>query len=168
MISVIEKLKEAGVSVDEQDDSLTVRAPQSPATLCAVNLQTTPYPGFPTDLQAPITALLTQADGASVIQERIFENRAKHADALCKLGANVESEGSMLHVNGPSRLRGAAVRGGDIRAVAALVVAALAAEGESRVSGIHHLDRGYESIEQKLTALGAEITREPARRPPAC
>lgn len=169
MVSVIEKLKEAGVSVDAQDDSLTVCAPQSPATLCAVNLHTWHYPGFPTDLQAPITALLTQADGVSVIRERIFEDRAKHADALRELGANVEREGlDLLHVDGPSRLRGAAVRGGDIRAVAALVVAALAAEGESRVSGIHHLDRGYERLEQKLAALGAEITREPARRPPAC
>ena len=161
MIGVCEKLKEAGVSIEPQGDSLTVRAPQSPATLKAINVQTTSYPGFPTDLQAPMTALLTQAEGVSVIHERVFEKRGEHASALRELRANVVTAGSTLGIGGPSRLRGAAVRGGDIRAVAALVVAALAADGESRVSGIDHLERGYDRLEDKLDALGAEITREP-------
>lgn len=160
MLGVSHKLAEIGVALNDADNALTVRPAPS---LRATNIQTTPYPGFPTDLQAPITALLTQAVGKSEIWERVFEDRMQHVDDLRRLGAQIalRNDRSLAQLRGPSRLRGAAVRGGDIRAAAALALAALAADGESRVYGLRHLNRGYERLEDKLAALGAEIAQVP-------
>ena len=156
MTSTRAKLAAAGVRLEHTESTLTA---SGAAPLCATDVQAMPYPGFPTDLQAPITALLTQATGTSVIHERVFENRMQHVDELRKLGANVVSTGATPVVHGPSALVGARVRGRDIRATAALVVAALAAEGQSVVSGVEHLDRAYEGLERKLAMLGADIRR---------
>lgn len=159
MTGVCAKLEEAGVSVEQDGDTLTVRVNQP---LCATDIQTTPHPGFPTDLQAPMTALLTQAHGKSRVWERVFEDRMQHLEALCDLGAEIESsEDHLALVRGPLPLTGANVYGGDIRAAAALVVAALAAEGESRIYGLQHLDRGYAQLERKLATLGAQVKRLP-------
>ena len=157
LAGVCAKLEEAGVSVEAAGDTLTVRVDRP---LCATDIQTTPHPGFPTDLQAPMTALLTQARGVSQVRERVFENRMQHLAALRDLGAKIESpEDQLALVDGPSLLRGANVRGDDIRAAAALVVAALAAQGASRIYGLEHLDRGYAQLEQKLATLGAQVER---------
>lgn len=160
MEAIAAKLAAAGVAIEATDRTLTARAAKS---LCATDVQAMPYPGFPTDLQAPMMALLTQAEGVSVIHERVFENRMQHVDGLRRLGAHVEaaSAGTAPKVRGPSPLAGAVVQGSDIRATAALVVAALAAEGRSEVAGVEHLDRGYDGLERKLAQLGAEITRSP-------
>ena len=159
MTGVCAKLEEAGVSVEEDGDTLTVRVDRP---LCATDIQTTPHPGFPTDLQAPMTALLTQAHGESQVWERVFEDRMQHVQALCQMGANAKSpENHLALVRGPSPLTGANVYGGDIRAAAALVVAALAAEGASHIYGLQHLDRGYAQLERKLATLGAQVARLP-------
>ena len=159
LIGVRDKLNEIGVSLENTRGGLAVRAT---APLRAANIQTMPYPGFPTDLQAPITALLTQAEGESEILERVFENRMQHIKELRCMGAKVAAaDKSRVELWGPSPLSGRTVRGGDIRAVAALVLAALAAAGESHIYGVDHLDRGYARLEDKLAALGADIARVP-------
>ena len=160
MIGVSDKLAEIGVALSAADNALTVRTAPS---LCATDIQTTPYPGFPTDLQAPVTALLTQAVGKSEVWERVFEDRMQHIDDLRRLGAQIalRNNRSLAQLQGPSPLTGCTVRGGDIRAAAALALAALAADGESHVYGLHHLNRGYEQFRDKLAALGAEITQVP-------
>lgn len=150
------KLRQVGVELDPVGGELRVCA-QGP--LRAANVQALPYPGFATDLQAPITALLTQAQGVSVVHERVFEDRMQHLDQLRRFGAALPSDKTPPQVHGPARLSGAVVRGTDIRAAAALVVAALAAEGTSRVYGVDHLDRAYVGIDRKLSQLGAEIQR---------
>lgn len=156
--ALLSKLAEIGVDVRRGDDEieLTVNAG---ATLTATNVQALPYPGFATDLQAPITALLTGAAGTSMVHERVFENRMQHLNELRKLGANIVAGGSVSAINGPAALSGAVVRGTDIRATAALIVAAFAAEGESRVYGMRHLARGYADLPAQLAALGADIER---------
>ena len=156
--SLLAKLSEVGCDVRRADGMIDLDA-QSSAPLQPVNVQALPYPGFATDLQAPITALLTQASGTSIVHERVFENRMQHLDQLRKYGANIVAGGAISAINGPSPLTGAVTVGADIRAVAALVVAALAAEGESRVAGIRHLVRGYAGLEDQLRTLGAEIER---------
>ena len=157
LAGVCAKLEEAGVSVEAAGDTLTVRVDRP---LCATDIQTTPHPGFPTDLQAPMTALLTQAHGKSRIWERVFEGRMRHVPVLHRMGANARLLGKeRAVVRGPSPLTGADVYGGDIRAAAALVVAALAAQGASRIYGLEHLDRGYAQLEQKLATLGAQVER---------
>lgn len=157
LAGICAKLEESGVSVEAAGDTLTVRVDRP---LCATDIQTTPHPGFPTDLQAPMTALLTQAHGVSQVRERVFEDRMQHLEALRDLGAKIELSGDQLAlVHGPLQLSGADVRGGDIRAAAALVVAALAAQGASRIYGLEHLDRGYAQLEQKLATLGAQVER---------
>ena len=150
------KLEQIGVELDCDADELRVRASQP---LNAANVQALPYPGFATDLQAPITALLTQAHGTSKVHERVFENRMHHLDQLRRFGADLVDEGAMPVVHGPVRLSGAVVRGTDIRAAAALVVAALAADGESRVYGVDHLDRAYAALDRTLSRLGAHVDR---------
>lgn len=150
------KLEQIGVELDCDADELRVSAPQP---LKAANVQALPYPGFATDLQAPITALLTQAHGTSKVHERVFENRMHHLDQLRRFGADLVDEGAMPVVHGPVRLSGAVVRGTDIRAAAALVVAALAADGESRVYGVDHLDRAYAALDRTLSRLGAQVDR---------
>lgn len=150
------KLEQIGVKLDCDADELRVRGAEP---LQAANVQALPYPGFATDLQAPITALLTQAHGTSVVHERVFEDRMQHLQQLEKFGANLTSDDDKSKVHGPAQLTGAVVCGTDIRAAAALVVAALAADGESRVYGVDHLDRAYVALDQNLNHLGADIQR---------
>ncbi len=154
------KLMECGVAVSEGDDGrdffIRVSADKRPR---AVNIKTLPYPGFPTDLQQPMMALLATAEGNSFIMENIFENRFNHVPELAKMGACISISSRTATVEGVERLYGAPLCASDLRAGAALVIAALAAEGESTISQIHFIDRGYEFLEQKLRALGADITR---------
>ncbi len=156
--SLLSKLAEIGVRVQRSEDQLDLAVEPS-AKLCATNVQALPYPGFATDLQAPITALLTQVEGTSIVHERVFENRMQHLDELRKFGANIIAGGAMsaIKIKGPSKLSGTVVHGGDIRATAALVVAAFAADGESRVYGVQHLARAYANLVGQLQAVGAEI-----------
>lgn len=154
------KLMECGVTVSEGDDGrdffIRVSADKRPR---AVNIKTLPYPGFPTDLQQPMMALLATAEGNSFIMENIFENRFNHVPELAKMGASISISSRTATVEGVEKLYGAPLCASDLRAGAALVIAALAAEGESTISQIHFIDRGYEFLEQKLRALGADITR---------
>lgn len=154
------KLMECGVTVTEGDDGrdffIRVSADKRPR---AVNIKTLPYPGFPTDLQQPMMALLATAEGNSFIMENIFENRFNHVPELAKMGASISISSRTATVEGVERLYGAPLCASDLRAGAALVIAALTAEGESTISQIHFIDRGYEFLEQKLRALGADITR---------
>jgi UDP-N-acetylglucosamine 1-carboxyvinyltransferase len=128
--------------------------------LVGVDVMTEPYPGFPTDLQAQFMALMTTADGASMVTETIFENRFMHVPELTRMGANINIHGSSAMIRGTSNLRGAPVMATDLRASVSLVLAGLAAEGETIVNRIYHLDRGYDQVENKLKACGAEIRRE--------
>jgi len=125
----------------------------------AVDVVTEPFPGFPTDLQAQMMALLCTAEGTSVLEERIFENRFMHAPELTRMGAKIEVHGGTAKVTGVPRLKGARVMATDLRASVSLILAALAAEGETVVSRVYHLDRGYERLEEKLRACGAQIER---------
>ena len=152
-----EKLDAAGVSVEETADGLRVHRRNGP--LRAVDIETAPFPGFPTDLQAQMMALLATAEGVSVLEERIFENRFMHAPELSRMGARIEVHGGTATVTGVERLRGAPVMATDLRASVSLILAALAAEGETVVARVYHLDRGYERVEEKLRACGAEIER---------
>jgi UDP-N-acetylglucosamine 1-carboxyvinyltransferase len=145
------------VQVEESEQGVTV---SRAGALKAVDLETAPFPGFPTDLQAQFMALMALADGASVIRETIFENRFMHVPELARLGANIHVHGNEAVVRGPAALRGAPVMATDLRASVSLVIAGLAAEGETIVSRIYHLDRGFERLEEKLSACGAEIVRE--------
>jgi len=129
------------------------------AGIDAVDVATAPYPGFPTDLQAQFMALMTRAKGTSRITETIFENRFMHVQELARLGAHIRLEGDTAIVDGVERLRGAPVMATDLRASVSLVIAALAAEGETVVNRVYHLDRGFERLEEKLGACGADITR---------
>ena len=154
------KLMECGAHISEGDDgSEFFMQVQGGDRLRAVNIKTLPYPGFPTDLQQPMMALLTMAKGNSYIVENIFEDRFNHVPELVRMGANITVNGRTAMIEGPSKLFGASVRATDLRAGAALIIAALAAEGTSNVRNIHFVDRGYERFEQKLRALGADIER---------
>ncbi len=152
----IGKLREAGAKIDCTEDTITLEMTQRPA---AVGLRTAPYPGFATDMQAQFMALDTVARGTSVITENIFENRFMHALELQRLGADIAIQGNTAVVRGVDRLQGATVMATDLRASASLVIAGLVAEGETVIDRIYHLDRGYESLEQKLAALGAKVRR---------
>ena len=154
--AVIEKLREAGAQVDVEDRTIRLEMPGRPHS---VNVETAPYPGFPTDMQAQLMALDTVAEGTAVITETIFENRFMHALELARLGADIETSGHAATVRGVERLQGATVMATDLRASASLVIGGLVAAGETVVDRIYHLDRGYESIETKLAALGARIRR---------
>jgi UDP-N-acetylglucosamine 1-carboxyvinyltransferase len=127
--------------------------------LRAANISTEEYPGFPTDMQAQYMALATQAEGISVIEENIFENRFMHVQELVRMGANIKVEGRTATVRGPAKLSAAAVMCSDLRASASLVLAALIADGESILDRVYHMDRGYERIEEKLASVGAQIRR---------
>jgi UDP-N-acetylglucosamine 1-carboxyvinyltransferase len=155
--AVLEALGQAGVPLETGDT--WIRVLSGSRELRPIDVTTEPYPGFPTDMQAQIMVLLTQARGRSVIQETIFENRFMHVGELARMGAAIELHGHEAHVLGPSPLSGAKVMATDLRASACLVLAALAAEGESVIDRVYHLDRGYEHIEEKLSALGAEVSR---------
>ena len=154
--AVIDKLREAGVRIDAGDDWLRVRADARPK---AVGFRTSEYPAFPTDMQAQLMAVDCIAEGAATITETIFENRFMHVDELVRLGAHIEVDGRVARVQGTARLSGAAVMATDLRASAGLVIAALVAEGETVIDRIYHLDRGYDRMEAKLKALGADIER---------
>ena len=155
--AVIAVLRQAGVAIEETNRGL--RASRANGSLKAVSLTTEPYPGFPTDLQAQITALMTTAEGESRIAETIFENRFMHVPELCRMGASIEIDGNTAVVHGPARLKGAPVMATDLRASVSLVLAGLAAEGETILNRVYHLDRGYERLEEKLAACGADIER---------
>lgn len=155
---VIPVFEEAGCRVELQGDSLHLS--RSGRLLPVRSVRTMPYPGFPTDAQAPVMAMVTLAEGASMFVENIFENRYKHAAELIRLGAKIKTESRVAVVDGVPRLLGAPVEATDLRGGAALVVAALAAEGVTEINGLKHIDRGYESIEDDLAALGAGIRRE--------
>ena len=154
--ATLEKLREAGARITSQDSSIEIEMAGRPA---AVSVRTAPYPGFATDMQAQFMALATIAAGTAVITETIFENRFMHALELQRLGADIAIEGNTAVVRGVERLQGAAVMATDLRASAGLVIAGLVAEGETIVDRIYHLDRGYEALEKKLSALGARIQR---------
>ena len=150
---MLELLAECGCEVETSDSSVTVARPSG---LRPRNVVTAPHPGFPTDLQAQYLTLMTQASGTSTICETIFENRFQHVPELRRMGADIEVQGNVARVVGPTRLTGARVMATDLRASACLVLAALAADGESVIDRIYHLDRGYEAMELKLQLLGAE------------
>jgi UDP-N-acetylglucosamine 1-carboxyvinyltransferase len=155
--AVINKLQEAGARVEILGaDSVRVR---SDGKLRAADISTEEYPGFPTDMQAQFMALATQAEGVSIIQENIFENRFMHVQELARMGANIKVDGRTATVRGPAQLSAAAVMCSDLRASASLVLAALVADGESIVDRVYHMDRGYERIEEKLAGVRAEIHR---------
>ncbi len=157
LTAVVERLRAAGVTIEEAGDH-TLRVACN-GRLRAVDVTTAVYPGFPTDMQAQYMALMTQAEGGSVITETIFENRFMHASELMRLGARVRIHGHSVEVHGPSPLGGAQLIASDLRASASLVLAGLAAEGETWIDRVYHIDRGYEKIEEKLRAVGAEIER---------
>lgn len=153
---LIAKLRETGAEIIEGDNWLRVlgRVP-----LRATDIKTLPYPGFPTDLQAQMTALLTIAEGTSVVTETVFENRFMHLDELSRMGADVKIEGRTAIIHGVPLLSGTQVKATDLRAGAALIIAGLVAKGETEISCIHHIDRGYVNIEEKFRGLGAKIRR---------
>jgi UDP-N-acetylglucosamine 1-carboxyvinyltransferase len=155
--AMIDKMVEAGVEVTPHNDGLTVR--RNGALLKAVEFETGAYPAFPTDLQAPFMALMTLADGESVIRETIFENRLMHAPELRRMGADITVQGEVARVRGVAALEGAQVMATDLRASVSLVIAGLAARGETMVNRVYHLDRGFERLEEKLGACGAQIRR---------
>lgn len=152
-----EKLDAAGINVTETDKGLKVRRRGDRPR--AVDVITEPFPGFPTDLQAQMMAMLCIAEGTSVLEERIFENRFMHAPELVRMGANIDVYGGTATVKGVSRMKGAPVMATDLRASVSLILAGLAAEGETIVNRVYHLDRGYEHVEEKLRAVGAQIER---------
>ncbi|WP_378951975.1 UDP-N-acetylglucosamine 1-carboxyvinyltransferase [Pelosinus sp. sgz500959] len=155
LFSVIDKLKDIGAQINIGRNCLRIKA----GDLRGVDLKTLPYPGFPTDLQAPLLSLLTIATGTSIITETIFENRFKHVNELIRMGAKIKVEGRTAIIRGVPKLTGAIVAATDLRAGGALVLAALAAEGISEIENVYHIDRGYERLEEKLQSLGANISR---------
>jgi UDP-N-acetylglucosamine 1-carboxyvinyltransferase len=157
LAAVIDKLKETGVSIEQPNDfSLKVRV-QNPVV--ASDVTTLPHPDFPTDMQAQYMALMSLAEGVSVITETIFENRFMHASELSRMGANIRTNGRQATVKGRDKLMGARVQASDLRASASLVLAGVAAQGETIIERVYHIDRGYEKIEEKLCAVGARIER---------
>ncbi len=156
---LISKLRESGAGVDETPDSIRVKAPPK---VQALDVQTFPYPGFPTDLQAQMMAMMCVAEGTSVITENVFEGRYLHVPELQRMGASITVDGARAVVKGVPQLTGAQVMASDLRASAGLILAGLAADGETQIARVYHLDRGYEHIEDKLQSLGAIVNREPA------
>ncbi len=154
---IIAKLRECGVRIEVGDDDMTVRGDLGLQT--ATDIKTLPYPGFPTDIQSPFMAFLTTVDGSSTVIETVFENRFMHVAQLNKMGAHIETAGNKAIVRGNSKLRGSQVMATDLRAGAAMVLAGLAAEGQTEISEIFHIERGYEKFIEKFDKLGAKITR---------
>ncbi|ATG42093.1 UDP-N-acetylglucosamine 1-carboxyvinyltransferase MurA [Phaeobacter piscinae] len=152
-----DKLEAAGVEITENENSLTVRRGDN--RVKAVDVVTEPFPGFPTDLQAQMMALMCTAEGTSVLEEKIFENRFMHAPELIRMGAQIDVQGGHATVTGVEKLKGAPVMATDLRASVSLILAGLAAEGETTVSRVYHLDRGYEHVVRKLSSVGAKIER---------
>ena len=156
MEAVLTKLREAGAEVRAEKDLVRLTVP---GTLKGTDARTLPFPGFPTDMQAQMVALMTLADGTSIVTETVFESRFMHVEELRRMGAEIRVEGNRLVVTGRRQLTGAPVMASDLRASAGLVVAGLAAQGVTEVQRVYHLDRGYERIEEKLRTLGADIER---------
>jgi UDP-N-acetylglucosamine 1-carboxyvinyltransferase len=156
LLAVVDRLRAVGVNIERGDGHATI---SSSRRLEPITVATQPFPGFPTDLQAQLMALLTLADGNSVITEKIFPDRFLHVAELNRLGAVLRKEGPTVVVEGVRRLVGAPVMASDLRASAALVLAGLVAKGQTRISRVYHIDRGYESIEKKLRGVGADIQR---------
>ena len=156
MTSIINKLRETGVEVIELNNTVTVK---SNGKLNAVSIETAPFPGFPTDMQAQFMVLNTIADGVSEIKETIFENRFMHVQELIRMGADIEINQNTAIVRGGKILEGASVMATDLRASASLVLAALSAKGTTVIDRIYHLDRGYENLEKKFNQIGAQIER---------
>ena len=157
LTSFCEKLDEVGIEVTETDKGLKVK--RRTDEIKAINITTEPFPGFPTDLQAQMMAVLCTANGTSVLEEKIFENRFMHAPELVRMGAKIDVAGGTATVTGVNKLKGAPVMATDLRASISLILAGLAAEGETKVSRVYHLDRGYEKVVRKLQAVGAQIER---------
>jgi UDP-N-acetylglucosamine 1-carboxyvinyltransferase len=156
LVAAIEKLQENGCRIDTGEDSITIEAPPQ---LQPSDVETRPYPHFPTDLQAQYMALMTQAEGTTNIYENIFENRFMHVAELRRLGARITVEGHVAHVHGKTPLSGASVMATDLRASACLLIGGLVAEGITLLQRVYHIDRGYERIEEKLRGLGADVER---------
>jgi UDP-N-acetylglucosamine 1-carboxyvinyltransferase len=156
LIAVVDRLDDVGVKTTRENGTIYCA---SARRLNPVEMTTQPYPGFPTDLQAQLMALLCLADGISVVTERVFPDRFLHVGELNRMGARVRKEGTTAVVQGVKELQGATVMASDLRASAALVLAGLVAKGTTRIDRVYHIDRGYEKIEQKLAAVGAEIER---------
>jgi UDP-N-acetylglucosamine 1-carboxyvinyltransferase len=156
--SLSSKLREIGVSVEEQDDQILIDATQ--AAFEAADIKTLVHPGFPTDLQQPMSTLLTQATGTSIVTDTIYSARYKHVDELRRMGANIKVEGRSAIIYGSTQLQGTKVTATDLRAGAALVIAGLIASGVTEISGVEHIDRGYEDLEKKLKDLGATTWRD--------
>jgi UDP-N-acetylglucosamine 1-carboxyvinyltransferase len=156
LTSLIAKLEEMGVTVIEEENGIRVIGPEK---LKAVDIKTMPHPGFPTDMQSQMMALLLRAEGTSVITETVFENRFMHVEEFRRMNANIKIEGRSVIINGPCKLQGAEVQATDLRAAAALILAGLVAEGYTRVTELKHLDRGYVNFHGKLASLGADIIR---------
>jgi UDP-N-acetylglucosamine 1-carboxyvinyltransferase len=155
--NALDALSEAGVEIEERNDG--IRVFRNSETLKPVDVTTEPFPGFPTDLQAQFMALMTQAEGDTHITETIFENRFMHVQELARLGADISLEGQTATVHGGRPLKGATVMATDLRASVSLVIAGLVADGETRINRVYHLDRGFENLEQKLSACGAKVER---------
>ncbi|MEJ9210497.1 UDP-N-acetylglucosamine 1-carboxyvinyltransferase [Bacillus smithii] len=156
LTSLIAKLEEMGVTVIEEANGIRVIGPEK---LKAVDIKTMPHPGFPTDMQSQMMALLLKAEGTSVITETVFENRFMHVEEFRRMNANIKIEGRSVIINGPCKLQGAEVTATDLRAAAALILAGLVADGYTRVTELKHLDRGYVNFHGKLASLGADIIR---------
>jgi len=155
--ALCDKMEEAGLEITETDAGLKVRHPGG--RLRSVDVTTAPFPGFPTDLQAQFMAMMCFADGTSTLEETIFENRFMHAPELIRMGASIEVHGNTATVRGVETLRGAPVMATDLRASVSLILAGLAAEGETVVNRVYHLDRGYEHLVRKLQGVGADVER---------
>ncbi|MBO6974323.1 MAG: UDP-N-acetylglucosamine 1-carboxyvinyltransferase [Prochlorococcus marinus CUG1435] len=158
--AVTNKLQESGSKITIKGNSITIKGKE----IKAVDIDTAPFPGFPTDLQAPFTALMTIADGESKITETIFENRMNHIHLLNKMGASIKLNKNVAHIKGVKTIKGMNLVGSDLRSSAALIIAGIVAKGNSRIYGLDHLDRGYEHFESKLKMLGVKINREFNRR----
>ncbi|MEY9971964.1 UDP-N-acetylglucosamine 1-carboxyvinyltransferase [Lysinibacillus sp. RC46] len=158
MTALIAKMREMGVEITELDEGIRVRAPK---TLKAVDIKTMPHPGFPTDMQSQMMALMLTAEGTSIITETVFENRFMHVEEFRRMNAGAKIEGRSVFIEGPVNLQGAEVMATDLRAAAALILAGLVSEGVTRVTKLHHLDRGYVDFHGKLASLGAQIERVP-------
>jgi UDP-N-acetylglucosamine 1-carboxyvinyltransferase len=155
--AALDVLAQAGATVTPTNEG--IRVARNGAGIVPVEVTTAPFPGFPTDLQAQLMALMTRADGTSHITETIFENRFMHVQELARLGAHIKLSGDKATIEGVKQLKGAPVMATDLRASVSLVIAALAAEGETMVNRVYHLDRGFERLEAKLAACGAAIER---------
>ncbi len=158
LVAVIDKLRQVGVVIEEKDET-TLHVRCCPKGLKSLDVTTEPHPNFPTDMQAQYMALMTQAEGTSTVTETIFENRFMHVGELVRMGADINIHGNQAVINGKTKLMGAPVQASDLRASASLVLAALAAEGETMIDRVYHIDRGYERIVRKLKSVGADIER---------